>query len=189
MPDFDFTEETSVPLMAPFTTTSSRKFEMVTACPDCNLVWLTSVPVTEPLPDVSPARILIGMETQPIFVPSLTSARLIEIVCALVTPERLTVTCDPLTLKVATFPVPDVTDAPLTDTGLAKVTTTLCSPATAPVRHSTPGVPVNGRLISKSPAGAMGLSGNRTKRSRRADEAIADREGIDPPAGGGDAAI
>ena len=38
VPDFNFTLETSVPLIDPLTVTSLRKFEPVTACPDCNLV-------------------------------------------------------------------------------------------------------------------------------------------------------
>ncbi len=43
------------------------------------------------------------------------------ILWTLVTAVRLTVTCDPLTLKLLTLPVPEVTDALPSVTGVAKL--------------------------------------------------------------------
>jgi hypothetical protein len=60
VPDFDFTIETSEALIEPLTVTSVRKFDPVTGCPDCSLVWLTSVAFTVPFPQVSPSRKPIG---------------------------------------------------------------------------------------------------------------------------------
>ena len=63
VPDFDLTSEVSELLMAPFTVTSSRKFELVTVCPDCDLVWLISDELTAPLTVVSPTRTRIAPDT------------------------------------------------------------------------------------------------------------------------------
>jgi hypothetical protein len=59
--------------------------------------------------------------TLPMCVPSFTLKSVTVIRWTLVTPVRLVVTCDPLTLKLLTFPVPEVTDALPTVTGVAKL--------------------------------------------------------------------
>ena len=107
--------------MVPLAFTSSRKFALVTVCPDCNLVWLTSDELTEPLPLVSPTRTAIGMATSPIFVPVFTLDKVTDILCALVTPVKLTVTAVvPLPVTLLTIPMPDVIAALLRLTALEK---------------------------------------------------------------------
>ena len=46
VPDFDFTNETSVEVIAPLAVTSFMKLPIPTGCPDCNLVSETSVEST-----------------------------------------------------------------------------------------------------------------------------------------------
>jgi len=54
-------------------------------------------------------------------VPSFTLKSVTVILWTLLTPVRLTVTCDPLTLKLLTLPVPEVAAVLPTVTGVAKL--------------------------------------------------------------------
>lgn len=123
VPECAFTMEMSAALIEPLAFTSSRKFDAPTDCPLCDLVWLISAALATRFALVSPSRTLIGMETSPVLVPSLTLKRVSVSVCALATLLRLTVTTEPLMVTASTCPLPDVTAAcgfPLIVTGLAK---------------------------------------------------------------------
>ena len=91
-PDRDFTSARSEALIVPFTVTSVRKFELVTACPDCDLVRLTSDALTTPLALVSPTNRLFLKLTSFVLVPLFTSNRVKVIVCTPVTSVRFSVT-------------------------------------------------------------------------------------------------
>src|ERR1700737_4687197 len=119
VPTLDLTSATSTELIVPLAFTSSRKFEPLTACPTCDLVRLTSEALTTALPFTSPTSTPMETGTLPMCVPSFTLKRVTVIRCTLVTPVRLTVTCDPLTLKLLTLPVPEVTEALRTVTEFA----------------------------------------------------------------------
>src|SRR5438876_10762653 len=122
VPTSDLTSATSTELINPLAFTSSRKFEPVTACPTCDLVRLTSEALTTALPFTSPTSTPMETGTSPVLVPSFTLWSVTVIRWILVTPVRLTMTCDPLTLKLLTLPVPDVTATLSTVTALAKLT-------------------------------------------------------------------
>src|SRR5207237_6861182 len=85
----------------------------------------------------------------PVFVPLETLNNVTLIVCAFCTPVQLTVTTPPLVLVVAEF-APHVAEPTVTAAG--KDTTTVWLPFGPPLRHSIPGVPVRGRLMSNVPA-------------------------------------
>src|SRR5712692_9199062 len=108
---------TSTELITPFAFTSSRKFEPLTDTPTCDLVRATSEALTAALPFTSPTSTPMETGTSPVL---FTLWSVTVIVWTLVTPVRLTVTCDPLTLKLLTLPVPEVTDALSTVTVVAK---------------------------------------------------------------------
>ena len=78
--------------MLPFTVRSFRKFVTSSVCPVFNLIWVTSEAFTELLPVVSPMRIPIGTLTSDVIDPLFTLVSVTVIVCAFVTPVRLTVT-------------------------------------------------------------------------------------------------
>ena len=63
---------TSVELIVPFAFTSSRKFELLTGMPTCDLVKATSVAFTAPLPFTSPTSTPMETGTLPMCVPSFT---------------------------------------------------------------------------------------------------------------------
>src|SRR5256885_873130 len=75
VPDLLFTSEASTASMNPSTLASSRKFELVTALPDCDLVWLTSTASQNRSALVSPISTAIGMPTSPVLPPPLTPRR------------------------------------------------------------------------------------------------------------------
>ena len=75
VPDLLFTNAVSTASINPSTLTSSRKFEPVTALPDWDLVWLTSIASQKRSALVSAANTPIGMETFPVLAPSLTPVR------------------------------------------------------------------------------------------------------------------
>src|SRR5439155_11367107 len=108
VPTLDLTSATSTELIKPFAFTSSRKFEPVTAWPTCDLVRLTSEALTTALPFTSPISTPMETDVSPWCVPSFTLLSKTVITWTLVTPVRLTVTSDPLTLKLLTLPVPEV---------------------------------------------------------------------------------
>src|SRR3984893_18645495 len=112
---------TSATLITPFAFTSSRKFELPTPWPTCALVRLTSAALTAAFPFTSPTSTPIETGTLPMCVPSFTLKSVTVILWTLVTPVRLTVTCDPFTVKLPTLPVPEVTEALPTVTGVAKL--------------------------------------------------------------------
>src|SRR5438128_4567511 len=121
VPTSDLTIATSVELIVPLAFTSSRKFPLPTGMPTCDLVRLTSEELTTALPFTSPTSTPMERGTLPMCVPSFTLMSVTVILWTLVTPVRLTVTCDPLTLKLLTLPVPEVTAALPTVTGFAKL--------------------------------------------------------------------
>src|ERR1700737_2407324 len=121
VPTLDLTRATSTELIRPFAFTSSRKFELETAWPTCDLVRLTSEALTTALPFTSPTRTPMETGTLPMCVPSFTLKSVTVIRWTLITPVRLTVTCDPLTVKLLTLPVPEVTAALPTVTEVAKL--------------------------------------------------------------------
>ena len=124
VPDLNFTLETSEALIDPLTVTSVRKFELSTGSPDFNFVKLTSEALTDPFPVVSPTSTPIVTLRSPVLVPSLAPSNVTVILCALVTPVRLTVTVVvPLPLLLLTDPVPAVTAASVKVTALGKVKT------------------------------------------------------------------
>src|SRR5438105_1087837 len=108
-----------------------------------------SAELTERSPVVSPMRQPTRAATSLVLTPSLTPSKVTVTYWALFTPARFTVTVVlllPLTLE--TLGVPDANDvicALLKVTGNGKVNTICVGP---PLRHSTPGVPPSGRLIS-----------------------------------------
>src|SRR5438128_2460291 len=124
VPDLDWTVEMSVLLISPLTVTSVRKLELVTGLPDCACVCEMSVEFTRRLAEVSPRSTPIGMTTLPLLPLTVTPNKVIEIVCALATPVRLTDTWLPLVLVLETDPVPEVTLAELIVTAAGNVTTT-----------------------------------------------------------------
>ena len=87
--------------------------------------------------------------TLPTRAPLFTLKSVTVILWTLVTPVRLTVTCDPLTLKLLMSPVPEVTEALSTVTLVANV---MIIWKVGPVRHSTPTLPASGSGTSKVPA-------------------------------------
>src|SRR5438067_322640 len=95
VPDFDFTNEMSALLIEPSAVTSSRKLELSTTWPDCDLVWLISAELTEPSAVVSPMSTLIDPATAGLKLPaeSATLLKLTVIICPLVTPVKLTTYC------------------------------------------------------------------------------------------------
>src|SRR6266849_8026767 len=111
VPTLALTWATSTELITPFAFTSSRKFEPLTATPTCDLVRLTSEALTAALPFTSPTRTPMETDVSPWSVPSFTLLSKTVITWTLVTPVRLTVTSDPLTLKLLTLPVPEVNTA------------------------------------------------------------------------------
>ena len=112
MPTSDLTIATSVELIVPLAFTSSRKFDIVTGWPACDLVRLTSEELTAALPFTSPTRTPMGIGTLPMCVPSFTLKSVTVILWTLVTPVRLIVICDvPPPLKLLTLPAPEVTEA------------------------------------------------------------------------------
>src|ERR1700737_1816297 len=82
VPTLDLTSATSTELITPFAFTSSRKFELETGWPTCDLVRLTSEAFTVRLAFVSPIRMLIGITT---LVEPFTSKSVTLIVWALAT--------------------------------------------------------------------------------------------------------
>ena len=126
MPDLLFTNEISALLSEPSTVTSLRKLPLPTTWPERDFVWLMSAEFTEPSAVVSPSNTPIGTVTVPLFVPSLAPSKQTLILCALVTPVRLTVIAlVPLPLELCTDPVPEHTDAEEKVTGKANVITTV----------------------------------------------------------------
>ena len=129
-PERDFTIARSEALIVPLTTTSERKFELVTACPDCDLVWLTSDALTTPLALVSPTNSLIRTSTSFVLVPLFTSNKVKVIVCTSVTSVRFSVTVLPSGLILGEpamrpdLPASGVTEAPLNVTAVGNVNTT-----------------------------------------------------------------
>src|SRR4029077_5304933 len=111
VPTLVLTCATSVALIVPFALTSSRKFEPEIAWPTCDLVRPTSEALTAAFPFTSPTSTPMETGTLPMCVPSFTLKSVTVILWTLVTPVRLTVTCDPLTVKLPTLPVPEVTEA------------------------------------------------------------------------------
>ena len=93
VPERDLTNEMSALSMNPSALTSSRKFELPTACPDSDLVWLISAESTK----VSAFVSLISTAIEPttallkLLAESVTLVRVTAIVCALVTPVRFTI--------------------------------------------------------------------------------------------------
>lgn len=129
-PERDFTSARSEALIVPLTTTSERKFALVMACPDCDLVWQTSDALTTPLALVSPANSLIRTLTSFVLVPLLTPNKVRVIVCTSVTSVRFTVTVLPSGLiiggpaRLPDLPGSGVTVAPLKVTADGNVNTT-----------------------------------------------------------------
>src|SRR5580704_4172886 len=148
--------KTSLESMRPLVSTSARKLDGLAVWRLSCRTRKVSVESTRPLPSTSARSTLIGTETLPLLVPSLTPSKLIESVCALLTFVRLTVTWLPLTVGApemdAVPPAPGVTVALVIVTGAAKVTITLWLPAIGPVRDSIPGRPLRGKSTLKSPA-------------------------------------
>ena len=123
-PDCDRTLIVSPMLIIPSTFTSQRKLVASVTSPERLRVWIVSPTLTNPLPSVSPTSTPISAPTSPVLVPSFTPSNVIVILCAVITPVRLTVTIVvPLPLLPLTVPTP-VTVALLKVTELAKVKTT-----------------------------------------------------------------
>src|ERR1041385_1306370 len=112
VPDLLFTNAMSALSMNPSMFMSSRKFDPVTALPDCDFVCEMSAESTKRSLVVSPTKTPIGIDTFPLFVPSLTFVRVIAIFVAFGMPVQFTVTTLPLVLVVAGCP-PHVAEATL----------------------------------------------------------------------------